>query len=1322
MGKLSTLACTLFCGLSTAISFAGNKAEVIIPGLDKSKIPFVMKKGLIEGEDYLSKTIIFKVKSSYRQNCKVNAVDNILEINDFLSYIGVQGLKKIYPNHAPPAQQRNSVGQQLVDLSLIYSFKYSANMPLEKVINQLIKMGYFEYVEPWYVPKVTGVLLNPNDPSWSSNAGQYHLRGTGAVGTGSINAPNAWSIQTGSSSVVVGIVDTGTLPTHADLAANYVGGYDVAMNDNDPTWEGDAHGVAVSGDACAVTNNGVGVASPGFNCKFKAIKVADASGALVAAYTGVTWAADNGCKIINCSWGGGGGGSYGQNIMDYAAINKNCLVVVSAGNGGLDQLVYPSSYNNVYRVAWTTSSDAKSNSSDYGNDVDYASPGSGIYSTYAPTPYGALSGTSMASPVSAGAAAIIQSQFNYTNAFQIGEKLKQTCDPLPSSPQYNAGKLGKGRIDLYNALTVSAKSLAMNPITVTDQNDDAFMQGETLYISGNFINYLDPSTSSATATLSVVSVSSGTAPTLGTSSFNIGVLATLGTNNNNASPFTAIVSPSAPVNQVINFRVRITDGAFTGDQYFSVTVNVDYINIVINDVFTTITSKGRIGYNLDGQAQGLGFEYQLPSPNNLLYEMSLMIGTSSTKVSDMFRETTGGNNDFASTSRAYEVIPANISDFDVDGKFNDAPSASGALPVEVHHCAYAWSTTNHRKFVIVKYVIKNTGGTTLNNLYAGIIADWDITNAGQNKSAYDATNRMGYCYDVSSPSGLYAGIKSLANPSSVKNYCLDNVAGGNSGVDPASDFLTAEKYTVLSTTRNADGFTATGGDVMNCVSNGPFSVNAGDSIVAAFALIGGDNLADIQNSACYAQAKWDNTGPCAVLSATASSTNVSCAGLCNGTATVTAISGTPPYTYSWAPGGATTSSVSGLCAGSYSVTVTDAASATSSTSVTITQPTALSLTSSSASTVCSGSCAAITANATGGSGGNNYSWQPGNLSGASVNVCPTATTGYTATVTDNNGCTSTSVTTITVNPAQSTPVITASGSTTICQGNDVTLSSSTGNSYSWSTGATTQDIAVSSSGNYSVTVTNTSGCSASSAVTNVTVVPSPTVTITTNGVFCQGNSITLSSNTQTSYSWSTGATTQSIVVSAGGSYSLVVTNFCGNDSSSAIVMLNPLPTVSVLINPDTTCVNAGAFTLTGGTPAGGAYSGNGVSGGNFDPASAGGGLHNIIYSYTDGNNCTNSDTAQIYVDLCTGVQTSSNDPSFSISPNPSNGIIKVKCSESISSIEVVNIIGETIFSSTMNSLQIEINLSKEPSGIYFIHFISNINGPSIFTRKFSISK
>lgn len=850
MKKITTLLCASLFVFSTALTFAGNKAEVIIAGQDLSKKAFVMDKGLVEGEDYISKKIILKVKPAYRQNCKVSSIDNILQIQDFLNAIGGHNLAKIYPTHQPPVMERNSLGQKMVDISLIYSFEYTADIRLEKAINNLKSLGYFEYVEPWYIPKTQ---FTPNDGTGYNQ--QYHLKGNV---TGSINTQTAWDTQKGNTAVVIGIVDTGTEPTHPDLAANYLGGYDVAMKDNDATWQGNNHGCGVSGDACAVTNNGAGVASPGFNCKFKAAKIADASGALTVAYEGITWAADNGCKIINCSWGGSGGGSYGQDIINYAAINKNCVLFCSAGNGGADQQMYPSSYNNVYRVASSTNTDAKSSFSDYGFDVDFASPGSNIYSTVNGTGYGNMSGTSMASPVAAGAAGLVQSHFNYTNAFQIGERLKQTCDPMSGSSEYTAGKLGKGRIDVGNAVSsVATKSVVANPINITDGNDNNFLPGEILSITGNFINYLDPASAATAAVLTVVS---GPA-TVTSGNFTIGALATLAATNNNSAPFTASISSSAGINTVITFKLTITDGAFTGAQYFDVIVNVDYINIVINDVHTTITSRGKIGYNADGTKQGLGFVYQIPTPNNMLYEMSLMIGASSSKVSDCFRgpqSPAGSDADFVSTLRSDTLTPSAVSDFGVDGKFNDAGAGGAALPVEVHHSAYAWNTAPYRKFVIVKYVIKNTGASTLSNLYAGIVADWDITNSGANKGNYDAANKMGYCYDISSPTGLYAGIKVLSS-GPMKNYIIDLVTGGNGGVDAGTDFLTGEKYTTLSTSRNTDNYSAAGGDVMNCVSTGPFTVSANDSITVAFALIAGSDLPDLKLSACAAQGKWDQS-------------------------------------------------------------------------------------------------------------------------------------------------------------------------------------------------------------------------------------------------------------------------------------------------------------------------------------------------------------------------------------------------------------------------------------------------------------------------------
>ncbi|WP_316633121.1 T9SS sorting signal type C domain-containing protein [uncultured Flavobacterium sp.] len=177
---------------------------------------------------------------------------------------------------------------------------------------------------------------------------------------------------------------------------------------------------------------------------------------------------------------------------------------------------------------------------------------------------------------------------------------------------------------------------------------------------------------------------------------------------------------------------------------------------------------------------------------------------------------------------------------------------------------------------------------------------------------------------------------------------------------------------------------------------------------------------------------------------------------------------------------------------------------------------------------------------------------------------------------------------VTVNSKPAAPTISAGGPTTFCSGGSVTLTSSAGTSYLWSTGATTQSIAVTTSGSYTVQVGNASGClSPASVATTVTVNPKPaTPTISAGGstTFCIGGSVTLTSSAGTSYLWSTGATTQSIVVSASGSYTVQITNASGCQSlasAATTVTVNPKPaTPTISASGSTTFCSGGSVTLT----------------------------------------------------------------------------------------------------------------------------------------------
>ncbi len=821
----------------------------------------------IQPNDYMANTVIVKLKPQYRSISSANTIEDVL-FKQLYTSIGGAGLVKKFPHSPPPASAVNRSGQQLMDLSLIYEFTYSASVSLEKVINKFAQLPLFQYAEPHYIPHLHYV---PNDPLLSV---QYAIT--------NIQAENAWGINTttarGDTNIVIGIVDTGTEPTHEDLKSqikhNYAdkigggdtdgdgyidnfSGWDLGMNDNNPTWEGSAHGVHTSGIAAAAVNNAKGIAGVGFNCKFLPIKIADATGTLTKSYEGITYAADHGCSVISCSWGGTGWSQMGQDVVTYATINKNALVIASAGNDNKDLASYPAAYQYVISVANVRSDDRRSASSTWNYSVDLSAPGEAIRSTYSGNSYADLTGTSMSAPCVAGAAAIVHAFYPSYTALQIGERLKVTTDNNYSlmNPSFK-DKLGTGRLNLYKALTMAntSPSVVTTQRNIIDGNDNTFVIGDTLQLRDNYTNYLAPTTN-LIATLSTtspyVTIVNGTA--------TLGAVATLGTANNSSTPYKVKIASTAPLNQPIIFKITFSDAAtsYTAVEYFTVVVNVDYINITINDVATTVNSRGRIGYNLDNQVGGLGFNYM--NKGTIMYEGGLMIGVDSGRVSDAIRGfTTVPENEFQSLVNVRKIVPATVSDFDVDGTFNDN-LAKIPIKIKVHQKTYAWASAGNRKFVIVQYVISNTGTSPLTNLYAGVFADWDIdaTTFKEDRTGFDATNKMGYAY-YTGANGTYGGVKLLTKSAPVLNYAMDNIAGGAGGIDPfTGGYNGFDKYSTLSSNRYNAGVAGTGNDILDVVSTGPYTIAAGDSIKVAFALIAGDNLPDIQISAVNAQIKYD---------------------------------------------------------------------------------------------------------------------------------------------------------------------------------------------------------------------------------------------------------------------------------------------------------------------------------------------------------------------------------------------------------------------------------------------------------------------------------
>lgn len=812
--------------------------------------------------DYVPNTVIFKLKERNRTKASLNSIDNA-SINETLNDLNAVFVNKIFAKAVKPALEYSADGEKMADLSLIYIFEYNSTKSIEQAVNEIYNTGEVEYSQPKYTQKL---MFTPNDPQLGS---QYFIN--------KIQAPVGWDIQQGDTNVVIGIIDTGTDWDHPDLETNikynyadpingadddadgYIDnyrGWDFGDRDNDPmVTPGDEHGSVVSGCAAAVTNNGVGVSSPGFKCKFLPVKISNTSG-LAAGYEGIVYAAEHGCIIINCSWGGGVAGEFEQDVINYVSINKNALVVCSAGNYNSSELFYPADLKYVISVANTNSSDIRASDSNFGNYIDVCAPGVAIKSTIYNNTYAFDDGTSFSSPICAGVCAIIKSQFPSFTGIQAGEKVRVTCDNIDLQNPSFIGKLGKGRINMFRALTISSPSVRLNSFTIADGNNNVSQPNDTITITGTFKNYLD-----ATSNASVSITTTSPAVTILNGSSTLGAIPTLGTVTNNISPFRVIVNSNAPLNSKVAFKLIYTDGSYTDFEYFTITINPSYLSMNGNNITTTLNGKGIIGYNdYWYNTQGDGFKYK--NGFSLLGEGGLVCATSGTKVSDCIRglDPFIQNADFTNVIPFQTTQPGIISALDGNTTFNDDAAGSNKIGIEINLSSYQFTTPADSDYVILKYKIKNTTAGDISNFFAGIYSDWDIGSLGNyNKSDWDPVNQMGYTRTVGGNPGTYTGV-ALLSAGNVSYWAIDDdhsVPGNPFGT--WDGYTDSEKYRSLSSgigRQQAGGMN--GNFVSSITGSGPHTIPAGGIITIAFALLAGDNLSDLQANCIAAKNKYNS--------------------------------------------------------------------------------------------------------------------------------------------------------------------------------------------------------------------------------------------------------------------------------------------------------------------------------------------------------------------------------------------------------------------------------------------------------------------------------
>lgn len=466
-----------------------------------------------------------------------------------------------------------------------YSGVFRLKVP-ENKINEMIeifnRLPMVEYAEPNYIAHA---FMAPNDPLYQY---QWHM--------GNIQAESAWEIQTGNSSVVVAVVDTGVAYENygsfmlaPDLAdTNFVPGYDFVNNDSHPN-DDDSHGTHVTGTIAQSTNNNTGTAGLAFNAAIMPVKVlnAEGTGTYEAIASGIKWAADNGADVINLSLGGGVDSPTMSDAVRYAYL-KGVTIVAAAGNNGISRVSYPAAYDAyVIAVGATRYDNTRSKYSNYGSALDLVAPGGDVnvdqngdgygdgvlQNTFNPDTknpgefsYWFFQGTSMAAPHVSGVAALLISN-GVTGPDEVRNVLQTTAKDLGTTGRDNY--YGYGLVDAYAALSYAQPPPANNaPVA----NNDSYSINEDTALNVASPGVLANDTDSDFDTLSAVLVSG---PGHGS----------LTLNSNGSFSYTPVVNYSG----ADSFTYRAFDGkAYSNPAAVSITVNaVNDAPVAVGDSYTT---------------------------------------------------------------------------------------------------------------------------------------------------------------------------------------------------------------------------------------------------------------------------------------------------------------------------------------------------------------------------------------------------------------------------------------------------------------------------------------------------------------------------------------------------------------------------------------------------------------------------------------------------------------------------------------------------------------------------------------------------------------
>ncbi len=758
----------------------------------------------------LPDVLVFKVDHSMARNAP-----NTLNANNLP--FDTKAVKPLKTNASHAARNTKSVLDGIYKVYLL---------PGEDVLSKCEELELFSnilYAEPIYQEQLFYV---PSDPEADPADGEQSYLDV-------IKAYEAWSVTRGSSDVIIGVIDTGADMDHEDLAGNiYVNdaevlngidddgngyiddrlGYDFANLDNDPQADGNEHGTLVGGLAAAHTDNGVGIAGLGFESKLAPLKAFTSESNLsFGTYEAIVYAADNGYEVLNLSWGSVDSYSqFNQDIINYAVLENDVVIVAAAGNNNKDVEFYPASYDNVLSVAATDNADSKASFSTYSNKVDIAAPGSAIYST-SNSGYGSDYGTSYASPIVAGVAALVRAEFPELNARQVMERLRVSADDIYSinSSPLLAGKLGKGRLNAEEAVSnADLKAARISEFAAYGPMGEEIFYGDSIFVDLTVENFLD---SIGDLTLHLTTYDDEIA----FEEVSIGSLGSLQTKS--VVRIRGKVSEDVTPGDIIEIRVGLEDEGYDDFQQFSIEIAPDYIDFEAGNVLLTLGGNGELGLVNSGTI-GSGLEL---ASTTIADQIGLIFSMSYDDVADNAPTTMSGsgkNLDFE-VEESIRPLYNSVADLYTYNVFTDRDE----LGLKVEQSTMAWESLDSA--MVIDYRIINTSNSDFSDLSAGMIWDWDLGLKTENRASWDG-DRTAYTCDADS--SLFAGIRVITG-GTVRHSALD-VGGFNGNAVDVIEVTDSIKHHYLAVLQEDEaGAVGSGNDVAQIIGTTLASLNANDA-------------------------------------------------------------------------------------------------------------------------------------------------------------------------------------------------------------------------------------------------------------------------------------------------------------------------------------------------------------------------------------------------------------------------------------------------------------------------------------------------------------